>query len=98
MGNDDLVNYLKLIGAITALLTVALPTFYLTVVRPLLTQVKDLILALRENTNATDTSATALTELKPVVQANTVATAAIAGTGDGGTLTVNVVAPAAPIP
>lgn len=78
-------DWVTFIGVASAALSGA----YLTVVRPLLAQLKELIVALHENTGATNVSATALTTLKPVVEANTVATAA--GTSDApSSMTVNV--------
>ena len=63
-------------GVFLTLAGTAATGFYLSVVRPLLAQLRDLIAALRENTSATDTSAAALTVLAPVVTTNSVVTQA----------------------
>lgn len=81
---------LKLIAALTAFLTVAIPTFYVTVGRPLLAQIRELIIALKDNTAATDTSAAALTTTATAVEANTVVTKAVAEALPTGPVTVNV--------
>lgn len=103
MSNEETMNILKIIAALTGLLTVALPTFYLTVVRPLLAQVipvvERLIDALNDNTTATDTSATALEVLAPAVDANTVVTRAVAdATAPASPVTVNVSGSTEPTP
>jgi len=73
--------------------------FYTGVVRPTLAQIKDLIVALRENTTATDTSATALKDLEPAVTANTVVTRAVAdATAPARHGTVNVSGAGEPTP
>lgn len=92
MTADDII---KVLGALTVLLAVTLPAFYLTVGRPFLVQIKELIEALKENTGATNTSADAMTTTADAVTANTVATKAVAEAIPNAPVTVNVSPPPA---
>lgn len=77
------------------LLATTLGGLYLTVVKPLLTQLKELVLALRQNTTATNTSADNLATTAAAVTENTVVTKAVADALPNGPVTVNVSQPPA---
>lgn len=96
MTADDIV---KVLGALTVFLAVTLPAFYLTVGRPFLGQIKDLIAELRANTAATNTSATAATSQATATAANTEATHTLTAVLPTAPVTVNVTSdpPAAPV-
>lgn len=83
--NDWVIALGTILGSLTA--------FYLTVGRPLLQQLKELIVALKSNTAATDVSAAAMSTTAVAVDANTVVTKQAADALVTSPVTVNVATP-----